>query len=312
MTDSKEPQKDSVGTLLTRAREEKGLTQTQLSRQLRLPSSIIRYIESDQIEQLAPIYRRGYIRNFARQVGLDEHAVLALIPTDADSLPELRDVLPTPRGGLGFERIIRGATYGFATLVIVLPLVWLFVEGGARFFEPGSEEGLEIVSAESSESTGKESSQVSQRLAYALSLDDPEQSGTEPSHLSASAVPLRARRSSQEIAPEEVSPSFFPVIQPTPVDSAEETVPLVVGQQRLVLELDEDSWVEIRDTNGVRLEYNLVSPGLHEYQGSAPFTILLGRGSTARVQLDDQPVDFGSHVDGDVARFELLAGGDIR
>ncbi|MFT5068855.1 MAG: cytoskeleton protein RodZ, partial [Candidatus Paceibacteria bacterium] len=66
------------GHLLRQAREELGLSQKEAARDLHLTSKVINAIEEDNFELIpSSLFARGYIRSFARHVGLDGQALVA-------------------------------------------------------------------------------------------------------------------------------------------------------------------------------------------------------------------------------------------
>lgn len=68
---------EQVGTLLKRQRESMGYTQKQVADRLRLRVNVIEQIDDNQLEsgQVAT-FTRGYLRSYARLVGLDEKSFL--------------------------------------------------------------------------------------------------------------------------------------------------------------------------------------------------------------------------------------------
>jgi transcriptional regulator with XRE-family HTH domain len=70
--DSGSPAEPNAGMLLRRAREARGLTVSDIAKKTRIADRWIVAIEEVQIEQLpAPVFAIGYVRNYARAVGLD-------------------------------------------------------------------------------------------------------------------------------------------------------------------------------------------------------------------------------------------------
>lgn len=68
----------SVGQRLRQARESKSLSLDQVAQSLRLSVQTIKDLEADDYRhQQAVIYVQGYLRSYARQVGLPENALLA-------------------------------------------------------------------------------------------------------------------------------------------------------------------------------------------------------------------------------------------
>ena len=66
------------GHLLRQAREEQGLSQKETARDLHLTSKVINAIEEDDFELIPSfVFARGYIRSYARHLGLDGQTLVA-------------------------------------------------------------------------------------------------------------------------------------------------------------------------------------------------------------------------------------------
>ena len=58
---------------LKQAREERGLSLAQVATDLKLPQHVLEHLEHGQFEQLgAAVFARGYMRSYARHLGVDE------------------------------------------------------------------------------------------------------------------------------------------------------------------------------------------------------------------------------------------------
>ena len=74
----------SPGALLKREREKKGLSHTQISQQTRLRPRFLEAIENEEWDFLpAPTFVKGFIRSYARVLGLDEERVVELYREEA-------------------------------------------------------------------------------------------------------------------------------------------------------------------------------------------------------------------------------------
>lgn len=74
----------------------------------------------------------------------------------------------------------------------------------------------------------------------------------------------------------------------------------------LRLKLQSDSWVEITDSTGKRLEYDLLRGGsVNDYAGQAPYRILIGRATGVVLEHQGETVDLAPYIRGNVASFEL-------
>ncbi|MBT3257443.1 MAG: helix-turn-helix domain-containing protein [Deltaproteobacteria bacterium] len=76
----------SLGALLKKEREKKGLSHTQISQQIRLRPRFLEAIENEEWDLLpAPTFVRGFIRSYARVLGLDEERVVDLYGEEAEA-----------------------------------------------------------------------------------------------------------------------------------------------------------------------------------------------------------------------------------
>lgn len=288
----------TVGESLRSERIRQKLSTAQVARRLHMPISIIEDLEEDRINRLAPLYRRGYVSNYAALLGINPEPLLERI--DAGEPPPLKGVLPVKSAEWKFEKFIRIATYVLATTVIIPPLIWFFVQGGSRVFERGAVDVEPVVAVPA------DSGRVSKRIAQALALSESEGDNEAP-HLSASTVPLKAIRPARDPASDPLSTEARS--QALHVTESPGPDPL----SELRIELSEDSWVEIIAADGQRVEYDLLHAGTsRSYQGRAPFQVLLGRASAVLMQLDGEPVSFPGEDRADVTEFMIPPGDETR
>lgn len=291
---------ERIGEELRLRREALGLDQGDVARQIHLPGMVVNDIETGQVDKLSSLYRRGYIRNYARLLGLDPDELLA--GDGEEDLPQLRQVLPVSRGGWRLERYLKIATYAIVTVAIVPPLVYFFVAGGTSMLErepAGAETTAELHSALNDRSAESPPASASRSGA---------EDAPAARHVSASALPLNPIRPGKETLAEAVLPAVGqsePGIEAALPDTGPEL-------SALQLELLEDSWIEIHDAEGARLEYDLLRGGQTlSYEGRAPFRLLVGRSSAVELQINGQPVTWEGHDSGDVAEIAIAADGQV-
>jgi cytoskeleton protein RodZ len=290
-----------VGRQLREERIRQGLSVSDVSKHLHLSGMLVGDLESGRLDRLAALYRRGYVRNYAGLLGLDPQALLAEL--QAEEPPQLREVLPGSQRARKLDHYLKVATYLLVTTVIVPPLIFIYVQSGSRMVERDPVALSEPV--ETSDAASSSEQRIARRIARALALEEPaagEQS-TQASHVAASALPLAPPRPLREV---EAAPSGT---EPGIVADDDAQPSLEVN---LVARLLEDSWVEISDANGTRLEYDLLRAG-HErhYRGLPPFRILLGRASAVELLLDGQLLEYAGHDRGGVVQLELQASGEV-
>jgi cytoskeleton protein RodZ len=70
----------SLGAVLAERRGERGLTIEQVASATRVRAEYLRALEADQSERLpAPVYAKGYLRTYARYLGLDPEPLVELL-----------------------------------------------------------------------------------------------------------------------------------------------------------------------------------------------------------------------------------------
>ena len=279
----------SIGQQLASQRRRREFSVRQVSDQIKLPGWVIEALEADRTDQVAPLYLRGYVRNYANFLGLDAAALLSCM--DERQAPELRPVLPVNQSGAKFERLIKFSTYLLVTTLIVPPLVYFFVIGGVRVFE---REVVDVNNPANSQPLN-----VSQRIAEALAIAEPDDEAAEPGHLAASTVPLNNLR------PLEDPTSLAAAIQAEEIQPSQTQLE-TVRQSVLELSLTADSWIEIESADGQRLEFDLLRAGTrHSYQAAGPFRLLIGRANAVQITLDGEARQFAGQDQGSVVEIML-------
>jgi len=121
----------SIGAQLGEARVKHTLTIETVANELNLDASIIEAIENDDHENLpAPIFVQGYVRSYARLVGLPEEELVASYREQAETPPPLtvtRITRKLPFFQLPSTRLIRN-TILVSLAVILIWLAYPFVE----------------------------------------------------------------------------------------------------------------------------------------------------------------------------------------
>jgi len=74
-----------LGSLLTRAREARGLTLEDAERDTRISRRYLQALEAEQFEVIpAPVYARGFLRSYSQYLGIDPQEALAMFPREDD------------------------------------------------------------------------------------------------------------------------------------------------------------------------------------------------------------------------------------
>jgi cytoskeletal protein RodZ len=90
-----------IGAFLAAKRGERGLTLQQVSSATHIRLEHLTALEADELELIpAPVYARGYLRTYARYLGLDAESLMARMPEavqDARHNLGLRTIATRPR-----------------------------------------------------------------------------------------------------------------------------------------------------------------------------------------------------------------------
>jgi cytoskeleton protein RodZ len=102
-----------------------------------------------------------------------------------------------------------------------------------------------------------------------------------------------------------------PAATPAVSERKEEAAP--VRSTRLRLALTSESWVEVYDSRGERLFYDVAGAGsVQSIEGRPPLRVVLGNAAAVDVQVDGQhrPIPANA-VDGEVASFVVNRSGSL-
>ena len=127
----------SVGLRLQKARMEKKLSQVQVAEKLFLTTQIIECLDDGAFERIPKkAFIRGYIRAYARVVGLEGSELVAAydaeVGGDEGQEGEATILMNAEDPSLAKNPIFRAGAMGIAVLVIVVLFVWMVMSGGQR------------------------------------------------------------------------------------------------------------------------------------------------------------------------------------
>ena len=264
----------TVGQILREAREAQGMTLDAAAMRLRLMHRQIAAIEADDFDSLGQIvFARGFVRNYARLLGLAPDELLARMPgTPAEPAAVSQSEPQLPRSWLTSPWLILGML-GVLVGVAVPVALYLWLNSDVDEVPPAKS----VVS-----------------VAPVAEV---------PAAVPAPAAPAPAAEIPQAPAAAE-SPAAgdaAPVAATTP--AAHE--PPAAGSV-LHLEFGDESWTEIRDASGRMLHRQLNAAGSSvDVSGQPPFDVVIGNAPQARLTYNGRPIDLKPFTDATVARFTL-------
>ncbi len=260
------------GSLLAAARKQQNRTVEEIADELNLSVTQIRTIELDQSEGLPePTYVRGYIRSYARLLGLNVDEVLEhyLNPnwqkgTRLDDMPrDIGSANETKKSGFFTPAKI----VALIVILSVLAFLWFTGKLDALFGNQPSTPVSTVTTPSTTASTSP-SPQVSENTP----------------------------------APEEDANVIdAPSTEEAATGEATEQV-----QYSLSLSFSDTSWVDIRDQEGNRLAYKSYAEGEDFTVTSATaMKVFIGNAKAVSAELNGQPYDISQYREGVFARFEV-------
>ena len=270
----------SVGQVLRDAREAQGLTLENAAIRLRLMQRQIEAMEVDDFAGLGqPVFARGFVRNYARLLGLAPDPLLARMegapaePATVSPLPP-----PSPRSWLTSPWLILLLLGVLLAAAVPVALYW-WLNSEVEEVRPGSAPALQS------------------RPALALG-----------SVLTPAPVPALASALPAVEPPASPLEPAVPNVPVAEVTGAEEPAApaMKAASGVLHLEFGADSWTEIKDASGKMLSRKLnVAGSSMDVHGTPPFDLVIGNAAQAKLTYNGRPIDLKPYVDVTVARFTL-------
>ena len=275
-------EKPSPGRALADAREALKLSVADVSQQIKYGVKQIAAIEADDYAKLpGTTFVRGMIRSYARLVHIDSAPLLADLGRRDIPAPITVDLRtsgqePFVEGGKKSNRI-----YVFLSLAALVAVAAVAFEWWINPLDTG-----EVVTIVPRSAQGD----VGDATAVPASAPAP----TPAPATSTVPAPVQAGESP---AAESREPATAPV---GAVKGS------VSGRNRIELEFDQQSWVEIKQATGKILLSQLNSAGSRQLiEGVPPFDVVIGNAAKVRLKYNDAPVDLRPHFKVDVARLTL-------
>lgn len=304
------------GVLLREARERAGLSQDDIAGKLKLAPRQIAAIEVGDWNALPErTFTRGFMRSYARIVGLDPDIVgLDRSPSQPNVGSDLK---PTPEaiGEVTLEHD-RGRTSAARWAV---PLVLIAVlAAGVAYFQWGELMGFSSLKFPSLASG---SGATKANAPAPAKANTNTASAAEVTAAPAAAVPdatSSPQSSGSVISPSPAASSdgkdvgsITPMTQSAPslaptdaTPAAPGLLPASAGEKRISITFKGKSWTEVRSKGDVIYSESSL-PGTKEFNGLPPLSFIVGNASNVVLTIDGKPYDMSALTRNDVARFRI-------
>ena len=290
----------SLGATLAAERERQGLSCADAAHRLHMSPSQIEALEREDYEHLPRgTFLRGFVRNYAKLLGLAPDSVLSLLAeaTPRDPVPGI--VVPTqnirfdPMGDRLSNPYVKAAA--LAVVAVGIAFAAMYWAMYIRPRPPGAVEHREAAPAAIP-------APATQAAAPAVAPAAPEAPPSE----NPVAVVSPSPASAASTAP--AAPDAPPKVAATAPEGARSAPAAKPGgpAKSLHFRFAGESWVEVRDARGKVLLQRLNPAGSEaDVSGRPPLQVVVGNAPEVRMSYDGRPFDLEPHTNVAVARFTL-------
>lgn len=289
---------EAIGERLASARRERKLELGAVASQMHLSREVVAALEAGDASALpAMTFVRGYIKTYARLLGLDEKEIFALLPVTEGFRPAPLKAVgmrgPRRRQPLGKWLLWPIAAFlAFAVIAYGVPLMERLWNKATRTQQ--DEESPNVLQLPLGDEQGNEEQPV----------PEPDQ-GVEP-------LPEETAPQESAVTPEsefetggEVAAAAAETPLEKPAKPAAAPVAETSGPAMITLRFSQDSWVEM-ESHGRKLVVGIQSAGSERsVRAEPPVQLLLGNAPGVELEYRGKPVDLTRYRRGKVARLVL-------
>ncbi len=272
----------SIGERLRAGRERAGLSMAAAAEKLHLDPKVIEALEANRFSELgASVYVRGHLRRYGDFVG-EQGRELVEAYAARDAIPVPPDLTQIPHAEHRADpRRLKSPLLGAGGALVLLLAIWWVLPGSNR-----------------------DTPQETQTAAQPVPAPAAPVADVPVDALSTAAPATTAHTESATAAPAATTPD---------ATTAERETPAPARALRLTLQLTNDSWVEVYDSRGERLFYDVASAGsVQSVEGRPPLRVVLGNSAGVAVEVDGRSREIpASAIDGEGARFVVNRSGSL-
>lgn len=285
-----------VGRRLREAREAKKISISDAAAQLRVTRSAIVHLEEQDWDKLhGRTYARGYFLSYTKFLGLPQDEMLAgfnieFTETDkrSPSVAPIQQIKPAK------------STFPWLPLILLITvavLTWFAYQQWQATQLVQNNEPAEQTLLEPLDETANENNAATVPI-------------TESNEISLEEQPLIPNETDTseptlDTADTALDESFETETSP-PVEDAESATAEATTEKNLIIGINADCWVEVRDASQQVLISRVVRAGnTVELTGTLPLQVSLGQANAASVRFDGDIIDITEYTRGNVARFTL-------
>ena len=316
------------GILLQTARQEKKLRPEDVAYELRLtPTQVLALEENDYSRMPEETYVRGYLRNYAKLVGVPENDILmAFARFSRGGEKKTQAVLPgseTQQLKTGIN--VRLLSLGLLLAVILLGAIWLLMPYDKQLPDENIAENkavdesvvtVDIPVGASTLNLGKvdeKTTVVADAPLTKITQESSTDTANEPAAVDAANNQDNTGQAAAPPGQSELKVSVpgatkpeVSAIESESVAVETESAPVATKDGTLFINYSKDSWTDIRDATGKKLLYRTVKKGEKvALAGKLPLSLFFGFAQGVNVTFNGAEIDVSAHTRGVFARFTV-------
>ena len=289
---------ESVGEFFRQVRETKGLTIDEVASKTRIRTDFVKALEDGNFAKLPDqVFARGFVRSYARSLGLDEEDAVHRFIQSAGSFYEKQDErerLKVRQVEEEQKRRSNRKAVAIAIGIAIVTLTMLLSREQSTVFRRGNADQASTKRAvhppketqdsgkkQESESVAETSKPTEPSAAPAAATGEPHRSDS-----SAESAAASKSESDQSVTISAVSPGADGPLAGIGLDR---TTSVQDGQLVLDLEATELSWVVIQIDNGSPQETLLRAGEKGHWKGQDQFILTLGNAGGVKAELNGKP-----------------------
>ncbi len=315
---------NKIGYTLSNARGAAGLSVEAVAERLRIDKAFIVALEKSDFAALpAPTFVRGYIRGYAQLLGCDAEALIEQYNGIAEEDPELVKTISVEREKSSGDPIVLWVSATVCLVLVILAGLWVSDRFNTSQLLSHQAAGSIAEATQNTDATTLESVAVleldmpaandlvaetdvfstepADNVEFESGVDVAVAESITPNAQAAAATAAVDANTESEPSAEQEAISAFEGAGSLPVLAAGDSMissEAPIGDDRLQLQVNGESWVEVFDANGYRQMFGLFKSSQEAFvlQGQAPFQVILGDAQQVDIYINDERFDSAPFV----------------
>lgn len=295
----------SFGEHLYVERKKQNLSVADVARAIHLSEQVIDAIDRSDVEQLPqPAFVQGYLRAYAKYLGISEAMVL---DEYAKAVPHQQESDLQPRSTLPDEASSNSPFVKMITITLLLVMVVAALYASFDYYKKAFEDNEAELDDQTSLSLPEVVENDHSQVEYGSQSELDKQVETDPVEVKKEVVEKNDVAIVEPPSDIIVKDEQDQVVQEETADQKLKNQLAVTGDDFLVMSTMQVSWVEVDDANGENLYYNLLPQDQSlNLQGTAPFKIFLGNAPEVSLEMNGLDVNIKNRIrSNNVAHFSI-------